>query len=111
VHSHELRSRHAWRVAIPADTALPLPQGALGKALLAFAPDDILDEALASEGGDDRAGFDPERFRAEIADIITTGVARSTGEGMSGSVAIAVPIFREDGIVEGIRLRGPGSRC
>jgi DNA-binding IclR family transcriptional regulator len=108
---HEVPSKHPLRVTIPPDTALPLHQGALGKALLAFAPDDILDEALASEGGDDRAGFDPERFRAEIADIITTGVARSTGEGMSGSVAIAAPIFREDGIVAAIGVVGPESRC
>ena len=44
---HEVPSKHPLRVTIPPDTALPLHQGALGKALLAFAPDDILDEALA----------------------------------------------------------------
>jgi len=108
---HEVPSQHPLRVTIPPDTAVPLHSGALGKALLAFAPDDILDEVLAAEPGEERAGLDVDRLRADLADIVTSGVARSTGEALSGSVAIAVPIFREDGIVAAIGVVGPESRC
>src|SRR5256885_2162514 len=54
---------------------------------------------------------DPDRLRADLADIVTSGVARSVGEVVSGSVAIAAPIFREDGIVAAIGVTGPEGRC
>jgi DNA-binding IclR family transcriptional regulator len=105
---HEVPSSQPLRVTIAPGTALPLPSGAFGKALLAFAPEEVLDEVLGLDGA---AAMDPERLRAELADVVTTGVARSVGEVVSGSVAIAVPIFREDGIVAAIGVTGPESRC
>jgi IclR family acetate operon transcriptional repressor len=105
---HEVASSQPLRVTIAPGTALPLPSGAFGKALLAFAPAEVLDEVLGLDGA---AGTDPERLRAELADVVTSGVARSVGEVVSGSVAIAVPIFREDGIVAAIGVTGPESRC
>ena len=54
---------------------------------------------------------DPDRLRADLADIVTSGVARSVGEVVSGAVAIAAPIFREDGIVAAIGVIGPEGRC
>jgi IclR family transcriptional regulator, acetate operon repressor len=106
----EVPSRHSLRVSLPPETSLPLVHGALGKALLAFAPDEVLDEILSSEPGHEDA-IDPARLRADLADVVATGVARSVGEGMSGVVAIAVPIFREDGIVAAMGVVGPESRC
>lgn len=108
---HEVPSAQPLRVTIAPTTALPLPSGAFGKALLAFAPDDVLDEVLGQEPGVPTAGLDLERLRAELAEVVTSGVARSVGEVISGSVAIAVPIFREDGIVAAIGVTGPESRC
>jgi IclR family transcriptional regulator, acetate operon repressor len=107
---HEIPSRHPLRVSIGPETALPLDLGALGKALLAFAPPDILDEVLA---GEPRPSDAPsaERLRADLADVVTSGVARSVGESIPSAVAIAVPIFREDGIVAAIGVIGPESRC
>jgi DNA-binding IclR family transcriptional regulator len=106
---HEVPSRHALRVSIAPETALPLDNGALGKALLAFAPPEILDEVIAAEPGPDALG--PDRLRADLAEIVTSGVARSVGEVIPSAVAIAVPIFREDGIVAAIGVVGPESRC
>src|SRR6476659_7123611 len=106
----EVPSRQALRVSISPETALPLDSGALGKALLAFAPPDILDEVLAVEPRP-ATGPTEERLRADLADIVTSGVARSVGEAIANSVAIAVPIFREDGIVAAIGVIGPESRC
>ena len=40
-----------------------------------------------------------------------TGMATSEGELIAGSVAMAVPVFREDGIVGAIALIGPAFRC
>jgi IclR family acetate operon transcriptional repressor len=108
---HAVPSRHPLRVTIDPDTALPLQQGALGKALLAFAPPEILDEALGQEPPPGTLAFDPDRLRADLAEIVTSGVARSVGEAISSSVAIAVPIFREEGIVGAIGVIGPESRC
>jgi len=106
----EVQSRQALRVSISPETALPLDSGALGKALLAFAPPDILDEVLAVEPRP-ATGPNEERLRADLADIVTSGVARSVGETIASSVAIAVPIFREDGIVAAVGVIGPESRC
>jgi DNA-binding IclR family transcriptional regulator len=107
---HEIPSKQPLRVSIPADTALGLDSSALGRALLAFAPPEIFDEVIASEPRS--PGAPPEdRLRAELAEIVTSGVAKSVGEGISSSVAIAAPIFREDGIVAAIGVIGPESRC
>jgi DNA-binding IclR family transcriptional regulator len=106
---HEIPSKQALRVTIAPGEALTLRAGAFGKALLAFAPEDIQEEVLALEpplGAAER-----QRLRDDLADIVTTGIARSVGELFSGAVAIAVPIFRQDGIVAAIGVIGPESRC
>jgi DNA-binding IclR family transcriptional regulator len=106
---HEVPSVQPLRVSIGAGDALPLRGGAFGKALLAFAPSDIQDEALALEApvGSPDAG----RLRDDLAEIASIGVARSVGEVLSGTVAIAVPIFRKDGIVAAVGVIGPEARC
>jgi DNA-binding IclR family transcriptional regulator len=107
---HEAPSQQPLRVTIAPSTSLPLQSGAFGKALLAFAPPEILDEVLGLDAPPGSSP-DPDRLRADLADIVTSGVARSVGEVVSGSVAIAVPIFREDGIVAAIGVTGPEARC
>jgi DNA-binding IclR family transcriptional regulator len=108
---HEVPSSQALRVTFAPTTSLPLNSGAFGKALLAFAPPEILDEVIALDGLGGAPSPDPDRLRADLADIVTTGVAKSVGEVVSGSVAIAAPIFREDGIVAAIGVSGPEGRC
>jgi DNA-binding IclR family transcriptional regulator len=108
---HEVPSRERLRVNIAPASSLPLRSGAFGKALLAFAPTDIVDEVLATEPPGGQDPMDDERLRADLADVVTSGVARSVGEVISGSVAIAIPIFRQDGIVAAIGVIGPETRC
>ena len=108
---HEVPSPHALRVSLDPATVLPLHSGAFGKALLAFAPLEILDEILAPDASPGPGLPDSDRLRADLADIVITGVARSIGEVVAGSVEIAVPIFREDGIVAAIGVIGPETRC
>jgi DNA-binding IclR family transcriptional regulator len=107
---HEVPSNHPLRVTLAPGTSLPLESGAFGKALLAFAPAEIVDE-LAGIDGAGLVDTDLDRLRAELAEVVTSGVARSVNEVVSGSVAIAVPIFRNDGIVAAIGVVGPEHRC
>lgn len=108
---HEVPSSQALRVTLAPTTSLPLASGAFGKALLAFAPLEILEEVIGADGSMGAPAADPDRLQAELAEIVTSGVARSVGEVVSGSVAIAVPILREDGIVAAIGVTGPEGRC
>jgi len=113
---HEAESRNPLRVSIGTDTALPLDQGALGKTLLAFAPGEIVDEVVAARDGiGGGTGRTPARsagrLRRELAEIVSDGIARSSGEVVASTVAIAVPVFRADGIVAAIGVIGPENRC
>ena len=109
---HEVPSHHPLRVAIEPGTAYPLYAGALSKALLAFAPEEILDEVIG-------AGLAPltpvtpneERLRSDLAEIAATGLARSENEVLSGTVTIGAPIMREDGIVAAVAVIGPTGRA
>ncbi len=103
---HEVPSVQPLRVTLAPTTVLPLDHGAFGRALLAFAPDDVLDEVSAGVPTEEL-----DRLRAELAEVVTSGLARSSGEVFSGTVAIAVPIFREDGIVAAVGVTGPEGRC
>ena len=105
----EIPSRQPLRVTIASGESLSLRGGAFGKALLAFAPQEIQDEVFALEAPPEAP--DTARLRADLADVVATGVARSVGEVLAGTVAIAVPIFRPDGIVGAVGVIGPESRC
>ena len=87
----------------------PLYAGALGRVLLAFAPTEVLDEVLAQDllRITERTPTE-EELRAGLGGIVMTGLAVSEGELIEGSVAIAAPVFREDGIVGAIGLLGAG---
>jgi DNA-binding IclR family transcriptional regulator len=90
----------------------PLYAGAPGRVLLAFAPTEVLDEVLAQDllritGRTPSEG----ELRAGLGGIVMTGMAMSEGELIDGSLAIAAPLFREDGIVGAIALLGPAFRC
>jgi DNA-binding IclR family transcriptional regulator len=106
---HEIPANQPLRVTIAPGETLPLRGGAFGKALLAFAPPEIQDEALAlaSPPGTPDVG----RLREELDEVVSSGVALSVGETLAGTVAIAVPVFRHDGIVAAVGVIGPESRC
>ena len=118
---HEVPSEHALRVTLGAGHAGPLDAGAIARVLLAYAPEEILDEVVAgvpgagddtgTEGTDVADPSDTRQLRADLGDIVAAGIARSAGEYVSGSVAMAVPIMRQDGIVAAIGVIGPEGRC
>ncbi len=105
----EVPSPQALRVNIEVGAAMPLHIGAIARTLLAYAPPDVLDELVK----DQVVGGPPIRrkeLRKELANIVTTGIARSEGEPIPSTVTMAVPIIRDDGIVGAIGVIGPDSR-
>jgi len=90
----------------------PLYAGAMSRVLLAYAPPEILDEVIAQgiQPVTDRTPAEAD-LRAGLAEIVATGIALSEGEFVAGSVAMAVPILRQDGIVAALAVTGPESRC
>lgn len=101
---HEIPSRHALRVTLETGRVLPLHAGALSQVLLAFAPPEMQSEALEAIP---RA----RAVRRALDQVRADGIARSADEPVSGIVAIAVPVMREDGIVAACGLLAPQDRA
>jgi len=109
---HQIESESPLRVTFDEGSMSPLYAGAPGRVLLAFAPPEILEEVLGQDLLRITAATPTEEeLRAGLGDIVLGGMATSEGELIEGSVAMAAPLFREDGIVGAIALLGPASRC
>jgi len=109
---HQVETEAPLRVTLPPGEMSPLYAGAPGRALLAFAPPEVLDEVLAQDlvRITDRTPTETE-LRASLGAIVMTGIATSEGELIDGSIGMAAPLFREDGIVGAIAVLGPAFRC
>ena len=101
---HEIQSGHALRVSWEPGMALPLHAGALSRVLLANAPADVRNEVLA-------AAPDSGRLRRDLVRAAADGIARSEGEVFAGTVMIAVPVMRNDGIVAALGVLAPAQRA
>jgi IclR family transcriptional regulator, acetate operon repressor len=110
LHQHE--SRQGIRVALEPGATYPLHAGAGARVLLSFAPDDIVEEILA-QGLEALTPTTPSEtpLRKSLDEIKRNGIAFSEGELIEGSVSVAVPVFRDDGIVGALALWGPYARC
>jgi len=109
---HQVEAKQPLRVALEPGAMAPLYAGAMSRVLLAYAPPEILDEVIAQgiQPVTDRTPAEAD-LRAGLAEIVATGIALSEGEFVAGSVAMAVPILRQDGIVAALAVTGPESRC
>ena len=85
----------------------------MAKVLLAYAPPEILDEVLANGVTPVTAATpDETELRRDLEDDPSAPASgRSEGEVISGSVTIAVPILRDDGIVAAIGVVCPVGRA
>jgi len=101
---HEVQSHQALRVSCGPGTVLPLHAGALSRVLLAYSPSDVRDEVLATVS-------ETRKVRRDLARVAEEGIARSEGEVFSGTVTIAVPVLREDGIVAALGVLAPAERA
>ncbi len=109
---HQVESSQALRVAFEPGAMSPLHAGAIGRVLLAYAMPEIVDEVIG-RGLEQVTPATPDEavLRSMLSETRETGIARSEGELVSGSVGIAAPIFRDDGIVGAVGVIGPDTRC
>lgn len=108
-----LESPHAIRLAHSIGARTPLHTGALGKVLLAFAPDDIVATVLSKplRRLTARTITEPDELLAELERIRKTGYAESHGEGDEGASAVAAPIRDAAGeVTAAIAVAGPSER-
>jgi DNA-binding IclR family transcriptional regulator len=109
---HAVETEATLRATYDVGSMGPLYAGAAARVLLAFAPPEILDEVLAGELDPlTPHTLDADGLRDSLGQIVLTGLATSHGERIPGTVAIAAPVFREDGIVGAIAVVGPAFRC
>jgi DNA-binding IclR family transcriptional regulator len=81
---------------------IPVHASALGKALLAFLPDDaerVLAGPLRSMTGDTLTS--PEDLRQQLNEVRSTGIAVERDEAVIGETAIASPVFDSSGTAIG----------
>ncbi len=110
----QVESRHQLRrtyteFGIP----VPLPLGAPGKVLLAFSPLERQVEVLAGPLAQvlPQTITDPVVLAAQLAEIRTTGFARSMSERTPGIRSVAAPVFDFSGQVIGcLSISGPEMR-
>lgn len=109
---HQVESNKGMRVVMDTEALTPLYAGAMSRILLAFAPADIVKE-VADHDIDPITSNTPSReaLRGMLDEVRSGGIAVSEGELIPGSVTVAVPIVRRDGIVGALAVTGPEARC
>jgi DNA-binding IclR family transcriptional regulator len=106
VFTEQVQCDQLIRYHIPIGDKLPMHAGASGKVILAFLPEDEIEEIIASglKRITDHTVVDPIELRNQLAEIRLTGWAISQGERTPEAVAIASPIFDSDSSVIGSLL-------
>jgi IclR family transcriptional regulator, acetate operon repressor len=105
---HEAPAPDPLRVSLQADRTLPLVRGALGQALLAWAPAEIVAEAADQAAAD--GSLDRMVLEQQLRSVRRLGYAADSDDLTPGATSIAVPILMPDGIVGAIALVAPSSR-
>lgn len=91
---------------------LPLTCTGVGKALLAFAGTDLVDEVLAAplRTLTDRSTTDPARLRTTLEQIQVSGLAYEEQESTPGVSCIAAPVFDGPDVIAALSLAVPRAR-
>ena len=101
LYLEKLSGHHAVRLTSRVGARLPLHSTGVGLVLLAHAPDDVVQDYLATSLERFLPGTvtDPEAVRKRLAEIRLTGVARMSEEMTMGSSSVAAPIRDRTGRV------------
>lgn len=109
----EKRCGHSPVTTFAQTPRLPVHATALGKALLAFSPDDTVDGIIGRglKAYTPNTLTDPEQFRRCLASIRLTRVAISRWELKPGISGVAVPVFGAGGVaMAALGLNAPNLR-
>jgi IclR family transcriptional regulator, acetate operon repressor len=101
------------RIYTEIGSAIPIYQGAPGKVMLAYSPDELQEEILAGklEAATERSITDPQRLRKELKRVRKLGYALSFEERVPGISTIAVPIANHTGaVIAALSVSGPSTR-
>mgnify|MGYP006074469751 CR=1 FL=1 len=92
--------KRQFHVAPSTGTRYPAFCSSMGRALLAFASDEVVSRALDGDPLEKLTGAtltDPDQVRARLAEVRSTGFSIIHEEVAYGVVSVAVPIFGDDG--------------
>src|SRR3954452_10343986 len=93
LYVERISGRESVPVVSQVGSRLPLHATAVGKVLLAAAPEDVVEEVLRAPTRETRhTVVDPGRLRRELAEIRRRGFARTAEEMSLGTLSVAVPI-------------------
>jgi DNA-binding IclR family transcriptional regulator len=93
LYVERISGRESVPVVSQVGSRLPLHATGVGKVLLAWAPDDVVDRAMRAPARPTRhTVVEPGRLRRELAEVRTRGYARTTEEMTLGAVSVAVPV-------------------
>lgn len=107
-------SEFALRLQESRGASVPAHASALGKAILAFSPQEEVDKLLRGhrlERVTEHTISDPETFLGELKRVRSAGVAFDRGEGSMLAVCIGAPILDASGrAIAAMSISGPASR-
>ncbi len=107
-------SEFALRLQESRGASVPAHASSLGKAILAFSPQDMVEQLVRQhrlESITANTITEPDEFLAEIKRIRNTGLAFDRGEGSLLAVCIGAPILNDQGnAVAAMSISGPASR-
>jgi DNA-binding IclR family transcriptional regulator len=93
LYVERISGRESVPVVSQVGSRLPLHATGVGKVLLAWAPDDVVERALAAPVRATRHTVtEPGRLRRELAEVRRRGYARTAEEMSLGASSVAVPI-------------------
>jgi DNA-binding IclR family transcriptional regulator len=100
-------SPQALRVVLEPDQTSPLTAGAVPLVLLAYAPAEVQDAALAELAPPGEAA----EVRRQLPPIVGAALARDEDQTFQGATVLAVPVLRDDGIVAALGVAAPTERA
>ena len=102
-----VESPHPLKSIIRPGDAVDLYHAATGKAFLAFAPANLVEQVLRDAG----ARVDPKKLRQDLALVRKRGYAMTSGERVEGASAVSVPLHSAAGQVDYcLTVTGPSFR-
>jgi DNA-binding IclR family transcriptional regulator len=97
-------SPKSLRVVLEPGRTGPLHVGAVALVLLAYAPADVADAALAEVA-------EAAVIRRALPRIVAAGSAQDDGLTFPGATTLAAPVLRDDGIVAALGVAAPAERA